>query len=245
VARTLPSDRGALDPAAVSKWIRPGSLHTPRTALVAVENTHNFHGGAIVPLGTLRALRDLTRERGVRLHLDGARIWNAAAVTGVPLSEYGAQADSLSVCLSKGLCAPVGSVVLGDREFIERARRLRKRLGGGMRQVGILAAAGLVAVTEMRERLVEDHLNARLLAEGMARLPGLDLSPEEVVTNIIFIRSTRLAAREFVARLAEERVLALAMGENQCRLVTHHDVDREDVERALAAMGRILGEGGS
>ncbi|MCU0724529.1 MAG: beta-eliminating lyase-related protein [Planctomycetes bacterium] len=245
MVRTLPGGRGALDPDLVAKWIRPGSLHTPRTALVAVENTHNFHGGAVVPLGTLRSLRDLTRERGVRLHLDGARIWNAATASGVTLREYGSLADTLSVCLSKGLCAPVGSVVLGDREFIDRARQLRKRLGGGMRQVGVLAAAGIVAVEEMRGRLAEDHANARLLADGMARLPGLERAGELVETNIFFVRTTRGPARDLVERLSKERILALAMGERLCRFVTHHDVDHGDVERALAAMGRILGGGGS
>ncbi len=240
VVRCLPSDRGAMDPAQIARWIRPGSLHTPRTALVAAENTHNFHGGAVVPVENLRALRALTRERGVRMHLDGARIWNASLASGVGLAEYGGLCDTMSVCLSKGLGAPVGSVVLGEREFVERARHLRKRLGGGMRQSGVLAAAGIVAVERMRGRLGEDHANARRFADGMASIPGLHVDPALVDTNILFVGTDR-PAREVCERLREHGVLVNPTSEHACRFVTHHDVDREDVDHALAILGKIVG----
>jgi threonine aldolase len=240
MTRTLSSDRGAMDPEEVAAWVRPGNLHTPRTALVALENSHNFHGGAVLPLENLVAIRELCLSRGVLTHIDGARIWNAATASGVPLPDYGGLCDSMSVCLSKGLGAPVGSVVLGTGRMIERARVVRKRLGGGMRQVGVLAAAGIVAVTAMRDRLGEDHENARALAAGMAGLPGLELDPALVETNIIFVRVTGMPARAFADRLGSKQVLTLALGEAECRFVLHADVDGEDVERAVAAMGEVL-----
>jgi threonine aldolase len=241
LTRTLRSDRGAMDPDEVARWIRPGDLHTPRTALVTVENTHNFHGGAIVPLENLREIRRITWERGVRLHLDGARIWNACAATGIAPAEYGELCDSISVCLSKGLGAPVGSVAISDAGTVERARRLRKRLGGGMRQSGVLAAAGLVAIGEMRDRIPEDHANARRLAEGLTRLDGLEVDAAEVETNILFVRTVSRKAEEVVFALGAEGVLALATGEDRIRFVTHPDVDAEDVDRALDALARYFG----
>ncbi|MHC4472633.1 MAG: threonine aldolase family protein [Planctomycetota bacterium] len=240
LTRTLRSDRGIMDPDEVARWIRPGDVHMPRTALVAVENTHNFHGGAVVPLENLEALYELTRERGIRLHLDAARIWNAAAATGTPLPEYARLCDTMSVCLSKGLGAPVGSVVLGTRELVERARRVRKRLGGGMRQSGVIAAAGIVALETMRDRIPEDHANARRLAEGLAAIPGIEVSLEHVETNILFARVLACPAEALVERLAAESILTLATGADQCRFVTHADVDAEDVERALGVLRQAV-----
>lgn len=240
LTRTLRSDRGAMDPEEVARWIRPGDLHTPRTALVEVENTHNFHGGTVVPIENLRALRALTLERGVKLHLDGARIWNAAAATGTPLAEYGSLCDTMSVCLSKGLGAPVGSVALGTAEMIGRARVLRKRLGGGMRQSGIIAAAGIVAVESMRERLTDDHENAAVLARGMAEIPGLTVRLESVHTNIVFVKLDGISGAELVRLLAAEGTLTYDTAADECRFVTHADVDEEDVERALAGLRMIM-----
>ena len=241
VTRTLRSDRGAMDPEEVARWIRPGSLHTPRTALVAVENTHNFHGGAVLPLENLETLRALTLERGVRLHMDGARIWNASAASGVPLEKYGSLCDTISVCLSKGLGAPVGSVAVGPRDVIERARVMRKRLGGGMRQAGVIAAAGIVAVASGRERLVDDHRNAKRLALGMAELPGLAIEPEHVETNILFVTVRSMPAADLEAALASRGILMFATSADKCRFVTHRDVDYEDVDRALGALAAALG----
>ena len=225
-----------MDPDEIAGWIRPGSDHTPRTAAVTLENTHNFHGGAVVPIENLRAIRELCLERDVPVHIDGARIWNATAATGIALDEYGSLCDMMSVCLSKGLGAPVGSVALGPAETIHQARLYRKRLGGAMRQSGILAAAGLVAVDGMRDRLGEDHANARRLAEGMADLPGLTVDLDAVETNILFVTIEGRTPEEFAATLAADGVLTLDTGPDQCRFVTHADVDAEDVDRAIAAL---------
>jgi len=240
LTRTLRSERGAMDPDEVAKWIRPGDLHTPKTAAVTLENTHNFHGGAVVPIENLRAIRKICMERGIPVHLDGARIWNAAAATGIPLEEYGALCDTMSVCLSKGLGAPVGSVAMGTAATIERARIYRKRLGGGMRQSGTLAAAGLVAIDTMRERIVDDHANARRLAAGMADIPGLLVDENAVDTNILFVKVAGTSPADLVARLAERGVLAFDTGPSECRFVTHADVDSEDVDRAIGVLCGLL-----
>jgi len=240
MVRTLPSDRGLLDPEGVRRWIHPGSVHSPRTALLVVENTHNFHGGRVVPLDRMRALREVTAERGARLHVDGARIWNASVAAGVPVQEFAACADSLSACLSKGLAAPVGSLVAGTREFTAEARKVRKTLGGGMRQAGVLAAAGLVALAEMRERLAEDHRRARRLAEGLARLPKFEIDPSHVETNILFVRwKGEGPVKGVVDRWKERGVLALAPDAARVRLLTHNDVDDEDVDRLLREAARL------
>ncbi len=236
MCRTLTSDRGILDPALVDRWCFAGSLHTPRTALLVVENTHNFHGGRVTPLARMRELRAVTAAKGVRLHIDGARLWNACAATGEEPAAFAACADSVTACLSKGLCAPVGSVVAGTAEFIGEARRNRKTLGGGMRQAGVLAAAGLLALETMRGRLVEDHARARRLAEGLAALPQWGIDPSRVESNILFVEwKGRGAVKDVVVRLKERGVLAMAPDPTRLRLLTHADVDDGDVERMLAA----------
>jgi len=240
LTRTLRSERGAMDPDEIAKWIRPGSDHTPRTAAVTLENTHNFHGGAVVPIENLRAIREICLSHDVPVHLDGARIWNAAAATGIALTDYADLCDTMTVCLSKGLGAPVGSVAMGSVETIRRARLFRKRLGGGMRQSGTLAAAGLVAIDTMRERLVDDHANARRLAEGMASIPGLGIDLDAVETNILFVRITGMSPDGLVARLSEQRILAFDTGPDMCRFVTHADVDAEDVERTIEILREIF-----
>lgn len=243
LTRTLDSARGALDPELVRRSILGGNLHNPRTALLCLENTHNFHGGAVVPLARLQALRAVAREKGVAVHLDGARIWNAVAATGVAAREWGACCDSLSFCLSKGLGAPVGSLLVGGREWIAAARRHRKLLGGGMRQVGVLAAAGLVALEEGPGRLVEDHRRARHLAEGVARIEGAEIDPALVETNILFLRLREAKPEAYPALaegLAAAGVLAVPLGELGVRFVTHREVDDADVERALEALGRLI-----
>ncbi|WP_205474673.1 low specificity L-threonine aldolase [Nocardioides sp. SYSU D00038] len=230
--RTWISPRGQVDLAAVR------SLHAPdmgsffvRTAAVSVENTHNFAGGAVLPLADLQALRAWADGAGVRVHLDGARIWNAHVATGTPLSEYGAVADVLAVCLSKGLGAPVGSLLVGSADVVATARVRRKRLGGGMRQVGLLAAAGRHALDHHVERLADDHAHARLLAEAC----GVD--PAGVDTNIVVVERTD--ASEFVSRAAEEGVRAATVGPTTVRLVTHLDVSTADAERAAAVLARL------
>jgi threonine aldolase len=201
------------------------------TAAVAVENTHNFAGGAVVPLEQLESLRAWADEVGTRVHVDGARIWNAHVATGVPLATYGGLADVMAVCLSKGLGAPVGSLMVGSADAVAEARVRRKRMGGGMRQVGVLAAAGLHALEHHLERLADDHEHARLLAEAC----GID--PAGVDTNIVVVATDDSAA--FVARAAEAGVLVGAVGPRTARLVTHLDVDRATAEKAAAVLAGL------
>jgi threonine aldolase len=200
-----------------------------------VENTHNFHGGAVVPLEHLRALAAVARDRGARVHLDGARLWNAAVATGTPLPAYGEVADTIMVCLSKGLCAPVGSLLVGDRDAIARARDLRKLLGGGMRQAGVLAAPGLVALRTMRARLGEDHRRARALAEGLAGVACATLPGGPPDTNIVIVRVEGRDPRAVCEGMRSRGVLAMPAGPDRIRFVTHHEVEDEDVAAALAA----------
>jgi threonine aldolase len=241
-ARTIAAQRGLLQPREVEAAIRPGDYHYARTRVVEIENTHNRGGGAVYPLEQVRALGALARARGLELHLDGARLWNACAASGVAPADYAAPATTVSVCLSKGLGAPAGSVVCGSRDLVVEARRLRKRLGGGMRQAGILAAAGLHALDHHLARLSEDHANARRLAEGLAALPGASL-PFPVETNLVFVAFEGRRSADLSRRLAEVGVLANPEGsrEDMLRFVTHLDVSRADVEEALARAGRAIG----
>ncbi|WP_395694736.1 threonine aldolase family protein [Nocardioides sp.] len=231
--RTWIHPRGQVDLPTIREIFAPdmGPFFVP-TAAISVENTHNFAGGTVLPLTDLRDLREFATAAGVGVHLDGARIWNAHVATGTPLAEYGAIADVMVVCLSKGLGAPVGSLVVGSRDTITEARVWRKRMGGGMRQVGVLAAAGLHALEYHVERLADDHAHARLLAEAC----GVD--PAGVDTNIVVVR--RPDALALVAAARDEGVLVSAVGPAAVRLVTHLDVSREDAERAAAVLGRLV-----
>jgi threonine aldolase len=239
--RPLPSHRGAMDPEEVERNIRKPAVHLPRTSLVCVENTHNNWSGVVVPIENIRAIREMTLRHGIKLHLDGARIFNASTATGIPVKEYAALADSVMFCLSKGLSAPVGSVLAGPRDFIDYGRRVRKALGGGLRQAGVLAAPGIVALTEMVGRLEEDHVRAKKLASGIAGLPGVKLDPEQIETNIVIFgfAHPRLTIPEFLGRLGQRKVLALATT-GGIRFVTHKDIDDEDIDRALAVFSEIL-----
>ena len=230
--RTWTGERGQPDLAAIDGLFAPemGPFFVP-TAAVSIENTHNFAGGAVTPIGVLRELRAWADGVGTRLHLDGARIWNAHVATGTPLAEYGKVADVLAVCLSKGLGAPVGSLMVGSADAIVEARVQRKRMGGGMRQVGVLAAAGLHALDHHVERLAEDHEHARLLGEAL----GLD--PATVESNIVVVE--RPDATDFVAAAAEEGVRIATVGPRAVRLVTHLDVDRAAAERAAQVLSRL------
>jgi len=230
--RTWTGDRGQVDLPMVQRLFAPdlGPFFVRTTAL-SVENTHNFAGGAVLPIVDLLALRAYADEVGSRIHLDGARIWNAHVATGVPLASYGAVADVLSVCLSKGLGAPVGSLVVGPAALIEEARIWRKRMGGGMRQAGILAAAGLHALDHHVERLADDHTHARLLAEAC----GAD--PAAVDTNIVVVE--RADAPAFVAAAKDQGVLVSAVGPRTVRLVTHLDVSTADAEQAARTLASI------
>jgi threonine aldolase len=224
---------GLFDADDVRRAIAPDDPHFPVTRLVCVENTHAQSGGRVFPLEAIRRIGALARERGLRAHLDGARIWNAEVASGVPAAEWASHFDSVSFCLSKGLGAPVGSLVCGSREFAARARRVRKLYGGGMRQAGILAAAGLFALEHHVKRLADDHANARSLAQGLAALPGVALvrDPE---TNIVAFRVAD--AGRFVARARERGVLIGALDREWVRAVTHLDVSADDVAEALARL---------
>jgi threonine aldolase len=241
-ARTLRGHHGILDPADVRDAIRPPNIHYPRNSLICLETTHNRGGGAVYPLETLQEIRRIATAHGLAVHLDGARLFNACVAMGVPAKEVAAQADSVTFCLSKGLGAPVGSVVTGSRGFVDKARRARKMLGGGMRQAGVIAAAGIVALETMVERLRDDHENARRLAEGLARLPGIEIDPDRVQTNIVIFDMVRtdLDAPGLVLKLAGHGVKCFAVSPHRIRMVTHKDVDRTGILYALEVLETIL-----
>ena len=240
--RTIEGERGALTPAQVGGAIREKDLHFPPTALICLENTHNRAGGAVIPLEQMEAVYSLARSRSIPLHLDGARLFNAAVATGIPAHRYGAACDSVQICLSKGLGAPVGSLIAGSHDWIARARRWRKILGGGMRQAGIIAAPGIIALEKMVERLAEDHANARYLAEKLAQMPGIELDPALVETNIVIGSLARGEAARFSEALRNRGVLVSDFGKNMVRFTTHKDIARSDLEKALPQISRTLKE---
>ncbi len=240
--RTWGSVGADLDVDQIAAMIRPVGYPSVPTRAIAVEQTHNLGGGSIVPLSTLRALRSVADEAGVGLHCDGARIWHAAVADGVALSEYGALFDTLSVCLSKGLGAPVGSLIVGSRERIAQARVIRKRLGGGMRQVGILAAAGRYALENHIDRLAEDHARALRLAEALAPLGVVD--PSRIRTNLVplDLSKTSLDSPALAGLAAQQGVLIAPMLPSIARVVTHLDVDDSGLEQAITVLGGLLAD---
>lgn len=241
--RTVPNGPdGTLELADIEAAIRPDNIHFPRTRLILLENTHNRCGGSPLDVAYLRLVRALADTHGLKIHVDGARLFNAAAALKVTAADLAAPADSVSICLSKGLGAPVGSVVCGPRTFIDQARRARKVVGGGMRQAGVIAAAGIVALTEMPRRLDQDHGNARRLAEGLGQIDGIDLKSSQVRTNIVYFRITRqdLPAEDLADRLDQMGVRLLAAGPGLCRAVTHYQISAEDIEIALEKIGRVV-----
>lgn len=245
--RSWVAPRGRLDvDAALEMMVPDGGLYQVSTACVVVENTHNFGGGTVQPVEEMRRLREATREVGVAVHLDGARLWNAAVATGVPLSDYGACADTVSVCLSKGLGAPVGSLLAGSSEQVAQARVWRKRLGGGMRQVGMLAAAGLHALDHHVERLAEDHARTRRAAEALAAVvPGV-VEPVDVHTNILVldVSVAGWAAADLVARAGEAGVLGYPTDARHARYVWHLDVDDAMTDHAVEVLTGLLSRRG-
>jgi threonine aldolase len=236
-----PAPRGILDPADVEAAIRPSNIHAPRTSLVWIENTHNFGGGSVYPLATLKAISDVAKRRGLALHMDGARIFNAAIAARISAKEFAKHCDTVNFCLSKGLGCPVGSVISGSRAFIAEALRWRKMLGGGMRQAGILAAAGLYALEHNIDRLAEDHANARLLAERLASHPLVKLDPATVESNIVMpFFDQRVSSAKFIDAAFAAGVRCIPRGPHGVRLVTHLDVSRSDVERAAEILLGVL-----
>jgi threonine aldolase len=222
--------------------IRGSNVHFPRTRLICLENTHNRCSGSALTPEYINSVAALAREHGLLVHLDGARIFNAAVALGVDVKELTHSVDSVSFCLSKGLSAPVGSVACGSGEFIAEARRTRKVLGGGMRQAGVIAAAGITALEQMVDRLAEDHINARRLAEGIAHIPGLSIDPAGAQTNIVYfeLASDQLTAEELVTKLGKKGIRLLCTGPSRLRMVTHYGIDSEDIDAALTALGEVM-----
>jgi len=235
---------GTLDIEEIEAAIRPENIHFPRTRLIVLENTHNRCHGAALGMGYLAQVRDLADRYGVTFHMDGARLFNAATALGVEAAQVAAPADSVSICLSKGLCAPVGSVLCGKTEFIQEARRARKLLGGGMRQAGILAAAGIVALTEMVDRLKEDHANASALAVGLAEIEGIRTYPECVTTNMVYIdvKLEHMTAIDFMERLKGQGMLVLPTAPKRVRVVTHYPLTLEDIHHAVEIVQGVMEE---
>jgi threonine aldolase len=234
---------GTLDLDEIRLAIRPDDVHDPITRLITLENTHNRCGGVVLTPGYTRSVGELARQHSLLLHLDGARIFNAAVALGVTASELAAPADSVTFCLSKGLCAPVGSVLCGSKAFIHQARRIRKQVGGGMRQAGILAAAGIVALETMVHRLADDHRRAKTLANGLAGIPGLALDPGSPHTNMVFLclaETIPLSPDGLVELLAQRGVQIGHVGERRFRLVTHYWIDDSAVDRAVITFGDIM-----
>lgn len=243
--RTVPNQPdGTMNLAAVEAAIRDEDPHVPRTRLVCLENTHNMCGGAVLRPDYMAAVRRIADRRGLSVHLDGARIFNAAVALGLPAAELTKDVDSVTFCLSKGLSAPVGSVLCGDGDFIHEARRARKILGGGMRQAGIIAAAGIVALEEMVDRLAEDHANAKRLAEGLADIPGIEIDPDTVETDIVFFELVRddMTPAELSEHLRERGVLVSPKVGRWLRAVTHYGIEAEDIDAALTAFRRVLAQ---
>ncbi|MER3417300.1 MAG: low-specificity L-threonine aldolase [Gemmataceae bacterium] len=245
MCRTVEGEYGILDVRQLQGLVRPVNDHLVRTRLVCLENTHNRGGGRIFPLERVEAIGAWAHAQGLLVHLDGARLWNASVATGIAPKTWAARCDSVSVCFSKGLGAPVGSALAGSRDLVARARRIRKVLGGGMRQAGVLAAAALYALDHHIERLAEDHEHARMLAEALAGCHGVTLTPPDVHTNIVIfqVAPDLASAHQIVETLKEQGVLALAIGPQSIRLCTHLDVSRRQAERAARILRQVLMRG--
>ncbi len=239
--RQVEGERGVLRWERIAAAIAAPIYYRAQTGLVMLENTHNMAGGTITPLAVLEEVWAGAAERGLPVHLDGARVFNAAAALAMPVAKLTRGFATVMFCLSKGLCAPVGSMLVGSRALIDRGRSIRKMLGGGMRQSGVLAAAGLIALEEMPARLPEDHANARWMAEQIAEIPGCVIDLETVQTNIVIFRSTQRTATEIVAALKAQGVLCGTAGPDEVRFVTHRDVDRAACERAVSLLCAVLG----
>ncbi len=231
----IPGEKGILTDESIEKALRPVNVHFPPTRLICLENTHNRAGGKIYPLDEIKKISTIAKKHKLRMHLDGARLWNASVATGISLKEYGRYFDSVSVCFSKGLGAPVGSMVVGSKEYIKKAHRYRKIYGGGMRQAGIIAAGALYAVNNNIKRLSQDHDNAKKLAEGFNSIDGFSVDMDTVETNIVMVDIDKnfLTSEQVVAKLKKENVLILSVGSQRLRAVTHLDVDSSDIEQAV------------
>ena len=235
---------GTLKLSEIEAAIRADNIHFPLTRLIVLENTHNLCGGHPLDIDYMQAVGDIARRHGLKIHVDGARFFNAAVALDVKVDQLAGEADSVSFCLSKGLAAPVGSVVCGSRDFIFKARRARKVLGGGMRQAGVLAAAGIVALNEMVDRLADDHANARKLADGLAEMPGLSIDPSLIKTDIVYFEVKRddMTVAELVKRLNDRGIRMLPVGPGRIRAVTHYHITPDDIDYALGVFSKVMCE---
>lgn len=240
--RIVPGEDGILSWEKVSKAIRPKVYFRPQTALISLENTHNMAGGTVYPTDLAHEICDKAHDAGVAVHLDGARVFNAATYLGENVAEMTKKFDSVQFCLSKGLGAPVGSMIVGTRSFIERCRSIRKMLGGGMRQVGILAAAGLIALENGPKRLHIDHENAKFLADQLAEIPGITVDPSKVKTNIVIygVKQAGWSSADYLQALSKRGVLGVPVDSERVRMVTHLDVNRADLERAVSVIREVI-----
>ncbi len=238
----LPGQRGIIDVSQVEAAIRPDDAHFPVSRLIIIENTHNRGGGTVFPLSKILEIRELANKRGLKMHMDGARLWNACVASGISPAQYAAPFDSISVCLSKGLGCPAGSLVAGSKEFIKKVHRLRKMVGGGMRQIGFLAAAGIYALDHHIERLEEDHRKAKKLACGLAEIKNIAINPAEVETNILYfdVSPAERTAQEVVWACRQKGVLLHATGKTRIRCVTHLDVSFADIDKALNVIAEVM-----
>ncbi|WHX38790.1 low-specificity L-threonine aldolase [Mesobacillus sp. AQ2] len=238
--RTIAGKKGAMDPKDVLSAIRTEDIHYPETGLICLENTHNRAGGAVIPVENMEAIYNVAKANKVPVHLDGARLFNAAAAAGVDVKEFAKYTDTVQICLSKGLGAPVGSIIAGSSDFIKSARKWRKRLGGGMRQAGIIAAPGLIALTKMKDRLGEDQWNARILAEGIESIPGMKLA-RQPETNIVVadVTDLNITSEAFVEKLRSEGVISGTFGPTFVRFVTHYDVNEDQIQKAIEAIAKV------
>ena len=239
--RPVATEAGVMTPAQIEAALRPrNDFHQPLTAAVTFEDTHNRHGGVIWPLVDLRAASETARAHGLHVHLDGARIFNASVASGVDVADIAACADTVTFCLSKGLACPAGSVFCGSAETVEQARRWRKRLGGAMRQAGVIAATGLIALDTMVDRLAEDHTNARTLAEGLAELPGVKCDVSRVHTNLVFFDLNRMTGAYFEHECRKRGLLGGATDAHRVRFVTHYGITAEDIQSTLKICEEVL-----
>ncbi len=232
--------RGLIGPEEIEPAIREKNCHFPMSKLIILENTHNHGGGTVYPLPLLKEVKDLAISRGLKIHMDGARLWNASVASGHAPSEFSKYCDTVSVCLSKGLGAPVGSLLVGNRDTIQRAHRFRKMFGGGMRQSGLLAAAGIYALDNHVERLAQDHENAKFLAKELERIPEIEIDVDQVETNLVYFRCTSKTAPEFEHLLESRGVRVLAESKSLVRAVTHLDVTKHQIEQALEIFQEVL-----
>jgi len=240
IPRLVKGNMGIMTPKDIEAALRPPDIHFPPTSLISIENTHNRAGGTMWTPPQIKAVYDLAKNRGLKVHMDGARIFNAAVAQDLDVREFTQYVDTLMFCLSKGLSAPVGSMVVGDREFINRARKCRKMLGGGMRQAGVIAAAGIIAVEKMVDRLKEDHANAKMLANGLQKV-GVSVDPSRVQTNIVIydVRGLGIEAGGWVSKLRASGVKANAVDAGRVRMVTHRGIEKDDVEYALSVAQKV------